>query len=144
MLTALDYAEIQNVHNLYPHVIDVPENYGRIAEIFTEDAVFESPFGTYSGLDELFEYWAHSPARAEALRNSKVLAHNVANLHISEDADGTVRCMSRALGVSTEGVATSMVYHDVMRKTDQGWRIAHRKLVPMVPPTVTLREESAG
>lgn len=141
MLTALDYAEITNVQNLYPHVVDVPANYHLVGDIFTEDGVFESPFGTYTGLAELTEYWSHSPRRAEALKQSKVLAHNVANLHISQDPDGTVRCISRSLGVSTEGVASSMVYNDIMRKTDKGWRIAHRTLSPMVPPTVTLRDQ---
>jgi len=32
MLEAIDYAEIQNIVNLYPHVIDVPANYGRVAD----------------------------------------------------------------------------------------------------------------
>ncbi len=142
MLSAMDYVEIQNVLNLYPHVIDVPANYGRVDELFTEDGVFDAgSYGRYEGLDELTEYWSHSPQRAAALKRSKVLSHNVANIHISEDPDGTVRCISRSLGVSTDGVSTSMVYHDIMRKTDKGWRIAYRKLVPMEPPTVTLRQD---
>lgn len=139
MLQAIDYAEIHNVLNLYPYIIDVPANYGRVDEVFTEDGVFESPYGTYTGVPALIEYWSHSPIRAQALEKWKLLSHNVVNIHIYEDDDGTVRCLSRALGVSTEGSATCMVYNDVLRKTDKGWRVAHRALTPMDPPTVTLR-----
>lgn len=144
MLEALDYVQIQNVLNFYPHLIDVPANYHRVDEVFTEDGVFDAgSYGHYKGIAELTQYWAHSKQRAEALVRSNLLSHNVVNIHIYEDEDGTVRCMSRALGVSKDGVATCMVYDDVMRKTDKGWRIAYRRLSPMVPPTVTVREDAS-
>jgi hypothetical protein len=144
MLDAMDHAEIRNVLSFYPYIIDMPANYGRVDEVFTQDAVFDAgPLGRHVGVPALIEYWSHSPVRAEALKKSKLLSHNVVNIHISEDADGTVRCLSRCLGVSTEGVATCMSYHDVMRRTDKGWRIAERRLEIMQPPTVTLREDVA-
>jgi hypothetical protein len=140
MLEALDYAQIQNVLNLYPFIVDVPENYGRAGEVFTEDGVFDSgQFGRHEGVAALIEYWSHSPTRAAALEKSQLLAHNMANIHIFEDTDGIVRCYSRCVGVSKTGVATVAVYHDIMRKTPDGWRIAYRKLMPMEAPTVTLR-----
>jgi hypothetical protein len=141
MLVALDYVQIQNVLNLYPHIVDVPDNYARAGEVFTSDGVFDSgTFGRHEGLAALIEYWSHSPVRAAALKKSRLLAHNVANIVIYEDDDGTVRCDSRCIGVSTDGIASIAVYQDVMRRTDDGWRIAVRKLLPMSPPTVTLRE----
>jgi len=144
MLEAIDYVQIQNVLNLYPHVIDVPENYGRVHELFTEDGVFDAgEIGKYEGIAALTEYWSHSPIRHAALQKSNLLSHNVANIVITEDEDGTVHCDSRCLGVSIDGTATCAVYRDVMRKTDKGWRIAYRRLRPMVPPFVTLREPAA-
>jgi len=140
MLEAIDYAEIQNIVNLYPHVIDVPANYGRVADIFAPDGVFDAgPLGRHEGIAAMTEYWAHSPVRAAALEKTNLLAHNVVNVHVFEDETGAVRCWSRCIGVSKDGKATIAVYDDTLRKTDKGWRIALRKLVPMDPPSVTLR-----
>jgi hypothetical protein len=143
MLDAMDYVQIQNVINLYPHIIDIPENYHRAGEVFAEDGVFDSGlYGRHEGVAALVEYWSHSPTRAEAFIKTNILAHNAANIVITEDPDGTVRCESRCIGVSQDGRASVMIYHDIMRKTEKGWRIAHRKLLPMKPPTVTLRAAS--
>jgi len=140
MLGPMDYVEIQNVLNLYPHVIDVPENYGRVGEIFAEDGVFYAgELGAHRGVPAMIEYWSHSPIRKAALEKTNLLAHNVANIVITEDKDGTVRCQSRCIGVSRDGVASVAVYNDIMRKTPQGWRIAERRLTPMTGPVVTLR-----
>ena len=63
MLTALHYAEITNVQDFYPHLVEVPANSNRVAEEFTEDSIFDSPSGTYIGIGELNEYWSCSPRR---------------------------------------------------------------------------------
>lgn len=141
MLEAIDYALIQNVLNLYPHIVDVPENYGRIGEVFAPDIVFDAgSLGRYEGVTAMIEYLRHSPVRAAALERSQLLAHNIANIHVFEDVNGQVCCLSRCIGVSKAGVASVAVYEDVLRKTHDGWRITYRKVSLMEPPVVMLRQ----
>jgi hypothetical protein len=138
MIDPRDYIEIQNVLNLYPHIIDDAANYGRAGDVFTDDAVFDAgQLGSHHGVASLIEYWRHSPARKQALETSQLLAHNVANVVITQDDDGTVRCLSRCIGVSKDGRASMAVYNDIMRRTPRGWRIAERRLSTMTGPVVT-------
>ncbi len=138
MLEPMDYIQIQNVLNLYPHIIDDAANYGRVGEVFAEDGVFHAgDYGSYRGVSAMIEYWSHSPLRKKALESSQLLAHNVANIVITEDANGTVRALSRCIGVSKDGRASIAVYNDVMRRTEHGWRIVERRLSTMNGPTVT-------
>jgi hypothetical protein len=140
MLSALDYVQIQNLLNLYPHIIDVPENYHRGGEVFDTDGVFDAgELGRYEGLSALIEYWSHSPKRAAVLAQTRLLSHNVANIVISESPDGTATCESRCIAVSVDGTVSVAVYHDILRKTERGWRIALRRVERMVPPTVDVR-----
>jgi hypothetical protein len=146
MLESIDHAQIRNIMNLFPHVIDVPANLYRLGEIFTENAVFdgsEYELGRYEGLEGLEYYWGRSPIRAEALKKRKLLAHNVVSVFIDEHPDGTVTCMSRCVNVGTDGSATVSCYHDKVRKTEAGWRISERKLMRMVPPTVAINGDKS-
>jgi hypothetical protein len=54
------------------------------------------------------------------------LAHHATNIVITEAADGTVRVISKGIGVGRKGLVGSVVYRDIVRKEEQGWRIAHR------------------
>jgi hypothetical protein len=138
MLEPMDYLQIQNVLNLYPHIIDDAANYGRVAEVFTEDGLFHAgDLGSYRGLPAMIEYWSHSPLRKKALEANQLLAHNVTNIVITQDPDGTVRCLSRCIGIAKDGRASIAVYHDIMRRTLHGWRIAERRVSAMKGPVVT-------
>ena len=96
-LEAIDFIEIQNVINLYPHIIDDARNYWRVDEVFAEDGLFVAgPLGTFHGIAEMTHYWSHSPVRKQALETHQLLAHNVVNLVMTQDEDGTVRCQSRS------------------------------------------------
>jgi hypothetical protein len=54
------------------------------------------------------------------------LAHHATNIIVSEDADGTVRAVSKGLGVGPQGRVGSVVYRDILERTPQGWRFAER------------------
>jgi hypothetical protein len=45
---------------------------------------------------------------------------------VSEDADGTVRVLSKGLGVGRNGRVGSVTYRDIVRRTAAGWRFAAR------------------
>ena len=57
------------------------------------------------------------------------LAHHATNIVVSTDADGTVRVLSKGLGVGPNGRVGSVVYHDVVERTQAGWRLAARSAV---------------
>jgi hypothetical protein len=54
------------------------------------------------------------------------LAHHATNILVSEDPDGTVRVVSKGLGVGVNGRVGSVVYRDVVEKTAAGWRFLSR------------------
>ena len=54
------------------------------------------------------------------------LAHHATNIIVSEDPDGTVRVLSKGLGVGPNGRVGSVVYRDVVVRTSAGWRFAAR------------------
>jgi hypothetical protein len=106
---------------LYGHVID-ERDWPRMHEIFTEDAVFDaSDFGSppIHGRDRIAAVWA-SP------QTQHPVAHHATNIVITEAADGTVRVLSKGLGVGPRGRVGSIVYRDIVRLTAEGWRIAER------------------
>ena len=55
------------------------------------------------------------------------LAHHATDIVVSEDPDGTVRVLSKGLGIGTSGRVGSVVYRDVVERTARGWRFAARK-----------------
>ena len=57
------------------------------------------------------------------------LAHHVTNIVITEDADGAVRVLSKAIGVGRKGRVGSATYHDVVVHTPGGWRLTQRTAV---------------
>jgi hypothetical protein len=55
------------------------------------------------------------------------LAHHATNIVVTEDPDGTVRVLSKGIGVGNRGRVGSVTYHDVVVRTADGWRLAHRR-----------------
>jgi SnoaL-like domain len=62
---------------------------------------------------------------------------NPVELHVTNivvnDAGNRVTARSKAIGIRKDGSAGSLVYDDILRRTDAGWRISHR--------SITLRRE---
>jgi SnoaL-like domain len=117
-----DTLAIHQLLALYCHIIDERE-WWRVGELFTADAVYDmSDFGlgVVHGAAAIRELWS----RPDAIHP---LAHHATNIVISEDADGTVRVHSKGLGVGPNGRVGSVVYRDVVVRTDAGWRFATRK-----------------
>jgi hypothetical protein len=117
-LDADDILAINNLINLYGHVID-ERQWSRMEEIFTPDTVFDmTSFGleVIVGLDALRACFRQLEAHP--------LAHHATNILIDADGD-QVHVLSK--GASLRGTEMhSTVYRDHLRKTAQGWRIAHR------------------
>src|SRR5262249_20115380 len=94
----------------------------RIGELFTADSVYDMRdfgLGIVKGARAIGELWSRPDA-------SHPLAHHATNIVVSEDADGTVRVLSKGLGVGKSGRIGSVVYRDVVVRTEEGWRFAMR------------------
>jgi 3-phenylpropionate/cinnamic acid dioxygenase small subunit len=125
----LDVADTMAIHQLlalYGHLIDERE-WSRLSEVFTDDLVFDARdfgLGVTHTLDELRDAWTGPEA-------SHPLAHHATNIVVDQDADGTVRVLSKVVGVGNKGRVGSGTYRDVVVRTPDGWRLSSR--------TVTLR-----
>jgi hypothetical protein len=119
-----DTGDILAIHELlalYGHIIDERE-WSRVGELFTASSVYdmsEFGLGVVHGAQAIGELWS----RPDAMHP---LAHHASNVLVSEDADGTVRVLSKGLGLGRNGRIGSVVYRDVVERTEAGWRFAAR------------------
>jgi hypothetical protein len=121
-LTADDRLAIYELLGRYGHLIDQRRWDGLVAEVFTEDLVFDATsFGepVTTSARELIERWSSD-------ESMHPLAHHVTNIVVTEDGDGTVRVQSKAIGVGRKGRVGSATYDDVVVKTAGGWRLRRR------------------
>ncbi len=127
-ITTEDRLAIHELLGLYGHLID-QRRWAELARVFTDDVVFDATsFGqeVTTSYRELMDHWTSDLAMHP-------LAHHVTNIVITQDADGTVRVMSKAIGVGRKGRVGSATYHDVVVKTPDGWRLARRVAVLRQP-----------
>jgi len=122
MPEAADILAIHQLLALYGHIIDERE-WQRVGELFTATAVYdmsEFGLGVVHGAAAIRELWSARDA-------VHPLAHHATNIVVNADADGTVRVVSKGLGVGGDGRVGSVVYRDVVERTAAGWRFAARK-----------------
>ena len=119
-----DTADLLAIHELlalYGHIID-ERQWERVGELFTATAVYDMRdfgLGVVHGAQAIREQWS----RPDAMHP---LAHHATNIIVSEDHDGTVRVLSKGLGVGPNGRVGSVTYRDVVVRTSAGWRFATR------------------
>lgn len=124
-LSADDRLAIYELLGRYGHLIDQRRWDDLVAEVFTEDLVFDATsFGepVTTSAQELIERWSSD-------ESIHPLAHHVTNIVITEDRDGTVRVQSKAIGVGRKGRVGSATYDDVVVKMPDGWRLRRRVAV---------------
>jgi 3-phenylpropionate/cinnamic acid dioxygenase small subunit len=137
-LTALDYAEIQQLYSRYAIGVDSgnPDLFG---SVFTVDGTFELPTRTVQGRKQLAEI-----ARPGDDRGPTNVSHVAVNIMIEPSPDGatgTSYFLRVKLGQKGEAntVTGGGVYRDTFVKTSEGWRIKKRIVQPAhsIPPTKT-------
>jgi hypothetical protein len=120
VLTPDDRLAIHELIGLYGLIID-ERQFTRTHELFTDDAIYDvSDFdsGVHVGWKNIAQMWRESEGQHP-------LAHHATNIVVTEDG-GTVRVISKGLGVGTKGKVGSLTYRDVVVKGPNGWRIAER------------------
>ena len=107
MIDPSDRWAIHELIGLYGHVID-DRRWPDLELVFTADIVFDATdFGNpvTTSLEELRSLWRSDE---------------------SMHPDGTVRVLSKGIGVGHGGRVGSAVYRDVVVRTPNGWRLSHR------------------
>ena len=89
-LPVADRMAIHELLALHGHLVDAGE-LDRMGELFTADVVYDV---TSFGFGELHGHEAIRSA-ALALGDRNPVGHHVTNVHVTEDADGTVRAVWR-------------------------------------------------
>jgi 3-phenylpropionate/cinnamic acid dioxygenase small subunit len=135
-VTVLDAIDIVLIHQLigrYGHLID-HRQWDDFAELFVPDATIDYRGGTghveRSGRDAIVTWFRE-------LEATHPPAHHVTNIVVDETADpgGRVDVHSKFLAPFTrvEHVPKRLYggeYHDVVIKTADGWRFAHKQCIP--------------
>lgn len=122
MIDTADRLAIHELLGLYGHIID-ERRWADMNMVFAADVVYDATdfgHGITRTLDELRDKWAGD-------ESMHPLAHHATNVVVSEDADGTVRVLSKGIGVGRRGRVGSAVYRDVVVRTDAGWRLSYRR-----------------
>src|SRR5207249_8948897 len=120
MIDTGDRLAIHELLGLYGHVID-ERRWADMELVFTDDVVYDATdfgHGVTVSLDELRAHWSGD-------LTLHPLAHHATNIVVTEDADGTVRVLSKGIGVGPNGRVGSAVYRDVGVRTGGGWRLRH-------------------
>jgi hypothetical protein len=126
-----DRLAIHELISLHGHIVDDGE-LARLREVFTVDVVYDlTPMGgsVLEGLDAIEE-------ASLRLGDGNPVGHHVTNV-IVNDSDDRVTARSKAIGIRKDGSAGSLVYDDILERTEAGWRISRRSVtlrrVPLHP-----------
>lgn len=128
-LTPEDRFTITDLLNLHGHLVDRGDFAGMPA-LFTEDVTYDASAmggGELAGLDA-------ARKAGEALGDRNPVAHHITNIVLEETADGTVRALSKGLGVYADGTSASVTYEDTVVRGADGWRVTHRVIRPRREP----------
>lgn len=124
-----DRIRIHEIINRHGHLVDEGA-FDRLAEIFTEDVVYDvSALGgtVLTGPDAVAD-------AGLALGDRNPLGHHVTNVVVVEIGPARARARSKGLAVMSDGTAGSVVYDDELLRTENGWRIAVRRVLPRRRP----------
>jgi 3-phenylpropionate/cinnamic acid dioxygenase small subunit len=129
MTDAVDRIRIHELINLHGHLMDEGE-FDRLDELFTDDVVYD--VSALGGAQLTGRQAVVDAGRLLGERNP--LGHHVTNVVVTEIDGDRARVRSKGLAVMSGGLAGSVVYDDDVRRTDQGWRIAIRRVLPRRVP----------
>jgi hypothetical protein len=138
-LTALDYAQIEQLYAHYNHYVDSAKDEGRaFADLFTPDGILDtgSPaLGKVQGTAALTRFARTVGAAAPTIRAS----HYVTSIMIDPSPEGAtgsaylLMITSPQEGKSAAGL--SAIYTDTLVRTPGGWRFKTRAVNPVTPQT---------
>lgn len=128
VLTALDYAEIQQLYSRYAFGHDTTaDDGGMYARTFTEDGVFDFTNPTN---DAWVPVVGHEQLKAFARDFGAGLDapyHHATNILIEPTAEGVMgAAYVITVGKAEDGIGVKGTFHDQLVKTSDGWRFKQR------------------
>ena len=129
-LTALDYAEIDQLYTRYNFAFDtLADDGGMWARTFTEDGVFDvtNPFS-----DQVLPVQGHEQLKAFVKSaNGHTPRHFVTNIMIEPTAEGAIGSAYAFIVPGAEDgtpstIARKAAYYDELVRTPEGWRFKKR------------------
>lgn len=124
-----DRLAIHDLINLHGHLCDAGA-FDRFNELMTEDVTYDvRDVGgdVMHGLDQC-------RTASITLGAGNPIAHLVTNIVIGQVTADAVEVVSKGLGLMSSGAIGSVVYHDQVVHTTDGWRIAHRQVTARREP----------
>jgi 3-phenylpropionate/cinnamic acid dioxygenase small subunit len=128
-LAAEQILDIHRVVSLHGHLCDIGD-FDALEAVLTDDIVYDLQalgHGTLTGRQAI-------SAAARALGDANPAGHHVTNTMVTESRTGEIRSRSKFIAVHRDGRAETGVYEDRLELTPQGWRIAHRQVLPSTAP----------
>ena len=124
-----DRAAIGELLSLHGHLTD--DGYlDRFDEVFSADVTYDLAdfgLGSLQGIPAIRD-------AALALGDANPVGHHVTNVILTAvDAD-EVHGRSKGIGIAADGTSGSVVYEDIFRREETGWRISHRKVLARRKP----------
>jgi hypothetical protein len=122
VMDSADKVEIHELITRYCHILDT-RNWADLDKIFLPDSVVDSgpTLGVYRGIDAIAEFWRDYPHPD---------GHHALNVLVEgEQPDGTVKVVTKGF-FARPGGFNGGDYHDVVCRTEQGWRFVSRAYVP--------------
>jgi hypothetical protein len=102
----------------------------RLTELFAPDVVYDLRDVGGAQLNGI----AAIRAATISLGSGNPVGHHVTNVVVTELDASEAEVRSKGFGVRADGSVGSVAYHDRVRRTEAGWRIAVRKVVPRREP----------
>ncbi|MGV9667631.1 nuclear transport factor 2 family protein [Nocardia niigatensis] len=128
-ISTADRLAIHELLALHGHLSDAGA-FDHFDEIFTDDIAYDLTAygaGVVIGRDALRDM-------ALQLGDGNPLGHHVTNIVVSPVTSDTVQALSKGLAVETAGTTASVIYEDTVLRTESGWRISRRRVVPRRKP----------
>jgi 3-phenylpropionate/cinnamic acid dioxygenase small subunit len=128
-ITSEDRAAIGELISLHGHLMD-DGSFDQLDLLFSPDVIYDlSDFG----LDALEGIPAIRNA-ALMMGDANPVGHHVTNVILTEVSADVVHARSKGIGVQADGTTGSVIYEDTIRREENGWRIAYRKVVARRAP----------
>lgn len=129
-LSAADRVLIHELLNTHGHLMDHGQ-LDRLDELFTPDVEYD--LSAYAG-GPVLRGWGSIRGAALELGDRNPLAHHVTNIVITSGDGVHATVLSKGLAVMGDGTSGSVVYEDEVVKTDAGWRLSRRRVIPRRTP----------
>jgi ketosteroid isomerase-like protein len=128
-LSEQDRADINDLLNLHGHLVDGGD-LDQASTLFTPDITYD--------MNDFDKGELHGPEAirqaALALGDANPVAHHISNIVITAiDAD-SAQVQSKGIGIKSNGTTDSVVYHDIVKRHPDGWKLSYRKITPRRAP----------